>query len=113
MNSDDSTTTQVVLEIADALDPIEADRKYTEPLRQRLLDHQIGKISSVEQGKSNTPAEFSRIITVELSDYDAGMEVVQEFLVDTEAPTGTLVQSCDSAGKPRDIFMLGPPDHDG
>lgn len=113
MKSEGSATSRVVLEIPDALDPAAADRKYTDPLRQRLLDEQVGTISSVEQGASNTSAEFSRIITVELTNYEVGMAVIQEFLVDKEAPVGTIVQSYDSDGKPRDILALGPPDYEG
>ena len=113
MNSKGTATTRVVLEIPDAPDPVAVDREYTGPLRQRLLDQEVGTISLVEQGKANTPEAFSRIITVELTDYDAGMAIIQGFLVDSDAPVGTMVQSYDSDGKSRDILILGPPEQGG
>jgi len=112
-HSKGTAATRVILEIPDALDPTAADRKYTEPLRQCLLDRRVGTISLVEQGKPKTPEEFSRIITVQLTDYDAGMAAIQEFLVITGAPVGTMIHSYDSDGHSRDIFALGPPEHDG
>lgn len=110
--SSNSTPTKVVLEIPDALDPDAADKKYTDPLRQLLTDERVGTIETVKQGKPNTPEEFSRIITVQLTDYDGGIDVVQRFLVETDAPVGTMIVSYDADGSARDTFALAPPTDD-
>ncbi|MDY0171027.1 MAG: hypothetical protein RBS80_31090 [Thermoguttaceae bacterium] len=52
------------------------------------------------------------MITVGLTDYGAGMALIQEFLVDKEAPVGTIIQSYESDGNRRDVFVLGPPEFD-
>lgn len=103
--------TMVILNIPDALDAVAADQKYTDPLSQRLNDAKVGTVTAVEQGKANTPDDCSRIITVQLTDYDAGLETIQEFLVETRAPVGTMVESYNTDGTRRETFVLGP-DHD-
>jgi hypothetical protein len=108
-DSTDSAATKVVLEIPDALDPAVADRKYTEPLRQLLHPDGVGTIAAVEQGKPNTPEKFSRIITLQLTNYEDGMAVIQRFLVQQDAPVGTMITSYDANGETLDILLLGPP----
>ena len=101
-------TTRVVIEIPDALDPTAADRKYVDPLRKLLADNDAGGIVDVSQGAPNTADEFSRIVTLELTELNVGLDIVGDFLVETEAPPGTLTQVCDADGNVVDRFMLMP-----
>lgn len=107
-DSKDSTRTKVVLEIPDAFTSDAADKKYVDPLRQALINERVGTIETSEKGKRKTPEEFSRIITVQLTDYDRGMDVIQRILVETNAPAGTMIVSYNADGSTRDIFALDP-----
>jgi len=102
------TTTKVVVEIPDALDPEAADRRYVDPLRRLLADKDAGAVTSVAQGAPNSADEFTRIITVEFADLEVGLEIVGEFLAENEAPAGTLTQVYDADGNVVDHFMLMP-----
>ena len=97
---------KVTLEIPDALDPVVADAKYTEPLREALLDVG-GLITAVAQGEPSTPDEFSRLITIELTRYSPGLEIIQRFLAENDAPPGTMITVYDSNGQSHETFMLG------
>ena len=107
-DSPDPSGVKVVIEIPDLLDLDAADQKYTGPLRLLLAEHHAGSIVGVEQGKPKTPEEFSRIITLELREYDTGLDLVQQFLAETQAPVGTMLISYHANGENRDIFILGP-----
>jgi hypothetical protein len=100
--------TKVVVEICGCLDPSIADRKYTDPLRQLLADNHAGVILDVVQGAPNTADEYTRILTLELSDFEAGLDIVGEFLVENDAPPGSLIQVYDSAGEVVDRLILTP-----
>jgi hypothetical protein len=100
--------TKVVVEIPDALDPSVADRKYVDPLRRLLTDQNAGSIADIAQGAPNTPYEFSRILTLELTKMPVGLDIVGEFLVESGAPPGTLTEVYDANGNVVDRFMLMP-----
>jgi hypothetical protein len=100
--------TKVVVEIPDALDPAAADRKYVHPLRQLLADNDAGVVVAVAQGEPNTADEFTRILTVEFSDLEVGLEILGEFLAENGAPAGTLTQVYGARGQIVDHFMLLP-----
>ena len=99
---------KVVVEIPDALDPALADRKYSEPLRKFLSKNEAGQVVEISQGASNTPFEFSRILTLELNDPSVGVDLVGQFLAESGAPVGTKIDVYDAAGAVVDCLMLGP-----
>jgi hypothetical protein len=103
-----SPRTKVVLEIPDALDPAIADQKYVIPLQRLLADRSAGIVIDVAQGLPNTADEFTRIITLELSDLDLGLEIVGDFLGDNGAPAGTMTHVYDADGRVVDHYMLKP-----
>jgi hypothetical protein len=84
----------------------------TEPLRKLLTDNEVGAVVRVEQGAANTPDEFSRIITIHLSKYDRGMDLIDGVLHENDAPPGTLITAFDADDKVRDRFILNPPNTD-
>ena len=98
--------TKVVVEIPDALDPAAADQKYVEPLRLLLAENHAGLIVAVAQGAPKMPDEFTRIITLELTDFDGGFDLVGEFLTVNEAPPGTLICIHDADDNVVDRFIL-------
>lgn len=98
--------TKVVVEIPDALDPAAADQKYVEPLRLLLAENHAGLIVAVAQGAPRTADEFTRIITLELTDFDIGFDMVGEFLASNEAPPGTLFRVYDADDNVIDRFIL-------
>jgi hypothetical protein len=100
--------TKVIVEVPDALDPAIADRMYVDPLRRLLVDREAGVVVEVSQGAANTADEFTRIITIELTDLDPGLEIIAEFLVKSGAPAGTLTHVYDADGRVVDHFMLMP-----
>jgi hypothetical protein len=99
-------TRRFVVEIPDALDPQQADKKYTEPLRQILAKENLGLIVSGEQGQANTPDEFSRFITVESDQGERLLEIVGDFLSERQAPVGTFLHVYDDDGAKRDAYFL-------
>ena len=100
--------TKVVIEIPDALEPMQADRKYVDPMRQLLADNHAGVITVVSQGDPNTPDEFTRIIVVELCDLELGLALLGDFLTDQGAPAGTLTRVYGADGNMVDLYILTP-----
>ena len=103
---------RVVIEIPDSLDPDAADQKYVVPLRQVLDQTGAGRIDSVEQGRADTPSEFSRIVSVRLSDDASSLERVADALDEQGAPAGTVITSYDQNGDECDVLVFGPPETD-
>lgn len=90
---------RLVIEIPDALDPKLADEKYTAPLQRLLSKDGVGSVGSVNQGQANTPDEFSRFITVNLSrgmeDIEGVLDTISNFLAEKGAPAGTFLHAYD------------------
>jgi hypothetical protein len=100
--------TKIIVEIPDALDPMAADRKYVEPLRQLLTDANVGAVADVAQGTPNTADECTRFITLEVTQFESAWDIVGQFLVESAAPPGTLTTVCDEKGKVVDSYLLMP-----
>jgi hypothetical protein len=100
--------TKVVVEVPDAFDPSVADQKYADPLRRLLVDKDAGGIVSIAQGAPNTADEFTRILTLELTQLSVGLDIVGEFLAESGAPPGTLTEVYDANGNVVDRVMLMP-----
>ena len=89
LDSPHGSVTRVNLIIPGALDPQAIHQEYAEPLRQYLHEEGLGNVLWLQH--PDQTSAFARVIIVELADYQAGVQAIQQFLEEAGAPSGSII----------------------